>query len=99
MFNISTFEAMQQDLDPTEARRRPWLTWRRRDLSWSVAVLNLVGSVAFAISAIGAYVVPSTGELRSLELDNLGTFVGSLCFLAGAVLLIPDQAESQVASP
>ena len=118
MFNISTFEALQQGLDATEAQRRvwtpdargcvafliasslvfadvrrPWLTWRPRDLGWSVAVLNLVGSVAFAVAAMGAYVVPSTGALRSLELDNLGTFIGALCFLAGAVLLIPDQAE------
>jgi hypothetical protein len=74
--------------------RRPWLTWRPRDLGWSVAVLNLAGSVAFTASAIGAYVVPSTGDLRSLEWANLGTFVGALCFLAGAVLLIPDQAAS-----
>lgn len=73
--------------------RRPWLTWRPCDLGWSVAVLNLVGSVAFAVSAMGAYVVPSTGALRSLKLDNLGTFIGALCFLAGAVLLFPDQAE------
>lgn len=69
-----------------------------------MAVLNLVGSVAFAISALGAYVVPSTGVLRSLKLDNLGAFVGALCFLAGALLLIPDQAEQtgqadQVTSP
>ena len=60
-------------------------------LGWSVAMLNMVGSIAFAVSAIGAYVLPSTGDVASLELDNLGTFVGGLCFLLGAVLLIPDE--------
>ena len=116
MFNISTYEAMQQGLTAAQAERRvwtpdargciaflvasalayadvrrPWLRWRPRDLGWSVATLNMVGSIAFAASAIGAYVVPSTGELASLTLDNLGTFVGGVCFLFGAVLLIPDQ--------
>ena len=71
--------------------RRPWLAWRPRDLGWSVAVLNLVGSLAFAASAIGAYTVPSTGDLVSLRWDTLGTFVGGVCFLIGAVLLIPAQ--------
>jgi hypothetical protein len=80
--------------------RRPWLGWRPRDLGWSIATLNMVGSIAFAISAIGAYVLPSTGESASLVLDNLGTFVGGLCFLLGAVLLIPDeQVESGAGEP
>lgn len=73
---------------------RPWLRWRPRDLGWSVAMLNLVGSIAFGVSAIAAKVM-STGDLRNLALANLGTFVGALCFLAGAVLLIPDQHVSE----
>ena len=70
--------------------RRPWLAWRPRDLGWSVATLNMVGSLAFGVSAVAAKVM-STGDLRNLALANLGTFVGALCFLAGAVLLIPDE--------
>ena len=62
-------------------------------------MLNLVGSIAFAVSAVGAEIVPSTGSLRSLELDNLGTFVGGLCFLAGAILLVPDQAVAVAPPP
>jgi len=75
--------------------RRPWLAWRPRDLGWSVATLNLVGSVAFGASAIAAKVL-STGDLRNLALANLGTFVGALCFLLGAVLLIPDQERAEL---
>lgn len=72
---------------------RPWLTWRPRDLTWSVATLNMVGSVAFGVSAVAAkYVLPS-GELRDAALANLGTWVGGVCFLVGAVLLVPDQQE------
>ncbi len=75
--------------------RRPWLRWRPRSLNWSVAMLNMVGSVAFGISALGAQIVGTTGSLRNAQLANLGTFVGAICFFAGAVLLIPDEAESE----
>ena len=73
--------------------RRPWLRWRPRDLDWSVTTLNMVGSIAFGISAVAAKAVGPTGDVRSVALMNLGTFVGALCFLAGAILLIPDQAD------
>jgi hypothetical protein len=49
-------------------------------------VLNLIGSIAFGFSAIGAYVVPSTGQLRDELWANAGTFLGALCFLAAALL-------------
>lgn len=72
---------------------RPWLRWRPRDLDWSVTMLNMVGSIAFGVSAVAAKAIDPTGAVRSVVLMNLGTFVGALCFLAGAVLLVPDQAE------
>jgi energy-converting hydrogenase Eha subunit A len=76
---------------------RPWLAWRPRDIGWSVAMLNMAGSIAFGVSAIAAKVLPSTGDLRNAELANLGTFAGALGFLFGAVLLIPDQADADAA--
>lgn len=54
-----------------------------------IAAINMLGSIAFAISAVGAFVVPSTGELLSLPLVNIFTFVGAILFFAGAALLIP----------
>lgn len=66
--------------------------WRPRQLSWWIAFLNLAGSVAFGASAIASKVEPS-GSLRSLALSNLGTFVGALGFLVGAVLLLPERTE------
>lgn len=78
--------------------RRPWITWRPRDLTWSVASLNMLGSIAFAASAIGAYTIPSTGNLASLQLANLGTFVGGVCFFLGALLLIPQEEQAEVDS-
>jgi hypothetical protein len=61
-----------------------------RELSCWIVVLNLVGSIFFGISAIGAYANPDTGEVTSLRLDNGGTVLGAVCFLIAAVMLIPE---------
>jgi hypothetical protein len=66
--------------------------WRPRNLAWWITLLNLVGSVAFGVSAIASYVKPN-GELLSLALTNLGTFVGAVCFLVGGVLLLPERTS------
>ncbi len=63
---------------------------RLRDLSWWVVALNLLGSVCFAVSAIGAFIDPDTGEVTNLRWDNGGTVVGAVCFLVAAVMLIPE---------
>ena len=57
--------------------------------AWWIGAANMVGSVAFGVSAVAAYVVPATGDVRNAELSNLGTLVGALCFLVGAILLLP----------
>ena len=54
--------------------------------TWHGTWLNLAGSVAFGISAIGAYVVPDTGDLLSQLWANLGTILGAACFFAAAIL-------------
>jgi hypothetical protein len=70
-----------------------WLSWRPDDLGWVIAALNLAGSIFFGLSAIGAYVVPSTGELLNAALANGGTFLGAIGFLIGAALLIPEASR------
>ena len=59
----------------------------RRAVWWEGAV-NLAGSVAFGLSAIAAVVLPTTGEPLNLAIVNAGTFVGAVCFLVGAVLVL-----------
>jgi hypothetical protein len=54
----------------------------------------LVGSVAFGVSAVASFIVPTTGLPRNIVLVNLGTFVGGLCFLLGAVLLLPERTKA-----
>jgi len=60
--------------------------WDKRARTWHGTWLNMAGSVFFAISAIGAYIQPDTGDLVSLFWANLGTLLGALCFLAAALL-------------
>lgn len=65
--------------------------------TWRIAVINVAGSVAFGISAVAAFVIPSSGDLWNAELSNLGTLVGALCFLAGAILMLgPESTDASV---
>ena len=68
--------------------------FRADDTAWWVAVFNLAGSVAFGLSALGAFVLPSTGSLAAPRLDALGTSVGGVCFLVASVLLVPQAKEA-----
>jgi hypothetical protein len=70
-----------------------WTAWRPRSWSWWITLLNLIGSIAFGVSAVAGYISPSTGQLHNAELSNLGTLVGAVCFLAGALLLLPERTE------
>ena len=70
-----------------------WAAWRPRSLAWWITGVNLAGSVAFGFSAVASYVIPGTTELLSVPVTNLGTFVGAVCFLAGAVLLLFERTE------
>jgi hypothetical protein len=69
-----------------------------RDRSWAIAALNMLGSIFFGISAIGAYMSPTTQELLSVRWSNGGTLLGALCFLAGALLLHPRHSRTMSAS-
>jgi hypothetical protein len=59
---------------------------------WRIAALNLLGSVLFGVSAVAALVEPSTTEPVSAAVANAGTTAGAVCFLAGALLLLPAPA-------
>jgi hypothetical protein len=65
--------------------------WRppSRDMPWWIAWLNMLGSVAFMASAIASFVLPSTDTLIDLPLANAGTFLGAVCFLVGAAIMLP----------
>lgn len=61
----------------------------KRDTPATIAMVNLIGSIAFGVSAVAAYVIPSTGDVLALGASNFTTSLGAVCFLAGAILLLP----------
>jgi len=70
-----------------------WAAWRPREWSWWITLANLVGSVAFGVSAVAAYVNPVTGQVRNVDRANLQTLIGAVCFFIGALLLLPERTE------
>lgn len=64
--------------------------WDPAARNWRTTWLNMIGSVAFGVSAIAAFVDPSTGELSNAAIANFGTFVGAVCFLVAALLMRPS---------
>jgi YrhK-like protein len=52
------------------------------------AWVNMIGCIAFGVSAVAAFVT-RTGDTVDTRLANLGTFLGALCFLAAALMLLP----------
>jgi hypothetical protein len=61
----------------------------RRARSWRIGAVNLAGCVAFGVAAVAAYIVPSTGSALDLAAANAWTSLGALCFLVGALWLLP----------
>lgn len=71
------------------------MRWPPRTRDGAVAAVNLGGCVAFGISAVAAYVVPSTGGVADVTVVNAATSLGALGFLIGALLLLPTPEGTQ----
>lgn len=65
----------------------------RRGATWASAALNMLGSVFFGISALGAFVVPDDGSLLNAAWANGGTLLGATCFFFAAWLTWPGAAK------
>jgi hypothetical protein len=53
-----------------------------------MALVNLLGCVAFGVAAAGAYVLPSSAGQVSVTAANAMTSLGALGFLVGSLLLL-----------
>lgn len=73
--------------------RHGWAAWRPASWAWWITLANLVGSVAFGVAAVAGYVDPVTGQVHNAAGANATTLIGAVCFLAGAVLLLPERTE------
>ncbi len=69
-------------------QRHHLLAGRSRLICWS----NMLGSVFFGLSAVGAVMLPD-GTLRNEGWDNWGTFLGAVGFFVAAMALRPTRPE------
>jgi len=79
-----------------------WAAWRPRSWAWWITLVNLAGSIAFGVSAVAGYIDPVTGQVRNAAGANAGTLAGAVCFLIGAVLLLPErtaEASAPITAP
>lgn len=74
-----------------------WLGVALASLSWRIVALNLAGSIAFGAAAIASLLEPATGEPISARVANGGTSLGGICFLVGALALMPEAAAQEAA--
>ena len=59
-----------------------------RTLPGGIAWVNMLGSILFGISAVGAYVLPDGSTVDEVAAIG-GTLLGAVCFFAGAALMFP----------
>lgn len=70
------------------------VSWRTANLSWWVTVANLLGCIAFMVSAIFAFVPPEPIGFDAAWVSVLFTLLGAIGFLVGSLLMLPEAAMS-----
>ena len=66
--------------------------WKPANISWLVTFTNLLGCVAFMISAMFAFVSPQSPSFDAVMVSVTFTFIGAFCFLIGSLLMVPETA-------
>ncbi|OZG26163.1 hypothetical protein BH683_025485 [Williamsia sp. 1138] len=67
--------------------------WKPTDRDWWSAQINLIGCIAFGVSAVGAYIT-TAGVGVDATLANTGTFIGALCFLVASLIVLPSRNQT-----
>ncbi len=76
-----------------EAGHAYW-SWRPRSLDWQIVSINLLGCVAFMVSAVLAY-VPRGPEAAWIPVDaNALLLVGAACFLVASLLTMRESRKA-----
>lgn len=68
--------------------------WAPRSPGWVSSWLNLLGSAAFGVSAVGANILED-GDLLNSSLATTATFVGALFFFATSAVMLPTARREQ----
>lgn len=72
--------------------------WEPGSKDWQSTWLNMLGSIAFGISAVGAFITRD-GTSMDEAVATGGTFIGALCFFAASALFLggDDQPAEEMA--
>ena len=65
-------------------------SFKPRQVSWWIVMLNMLGSVAFMRAALAGFYRPPAGDLSWAWGANTWTLVGAICFLVASYLMIPE---------
>lgn len=63
--------------------------WEPSQSGWWGAHINMIGCIAFGVSAVGAFVL-SDGALVDTSLASWGTFIGAVCFFLASAIALPQ---------
>ena len=63
--------------------------WGPRDVEWTSSWVNMIGCIAFGVSAVGAVILPG-GGLQDATLASWGTFIGALGFFVASAVVLPQ---------
>jgi len=67
--------------------------WQPRKLAWWICMINLLGCIAFMLSAVLA-LVPEAGQAKAaLSMSLLATVLGAAAFLSAGLLMLPEPVE------
>lgn len=58
------------------------------NVDWSSAWVNMLGCIAFGLSAVGAVILTSGSTLNG-QLATWGTFIGAICFFVASMVALP----------
>ena len=71
--------------------------WQPKNLSWWIVAINLLGCVAFMLSALSGYAPRPGAAFDPVDISVGFTALGALGFLIGAMLLFPEAAGADAA--
>jgi hypothetical protein len=64
--------------------------WKPASISWWVTFFNLLGCVAFMISALFAFVPSHSPSFDAVTVSVVFTLIGAIGFLIGSLLMLPE---------
>lgn len=67
--------------------------WAPSSLTWWIVGVNLLGSVAFIISAIFAFVPAHEPGFDAIMISVIFTLIGAFAFFVGSLLMLPETVE------